>query len=123
MAVCLDAQPDKACLVLERFERASLNHVLYKTHTEMHLPARVNLLLDVAEGMTYLHSVNVVHGFLNSFSVFIDEKLRAKVGNLEYSQEWGKKENDGECHSVHENWKSPHQLSRKPLSITCDVYR
>lgn len=123
MAVCLDTGPDKACIILERFERSTLFHVLYKTQTEMHLPSRVNLLVDVAEGMTYLHNVSVVHGFLSSLSVFIDEKMRAKVGNLEYSQEIGKKAQFDQCHQVHENWKSPHQLLCKPASTACDVFR
>lgn len=124
MAVCLDTRPDRACIILERFERSSLFHLLYKTQTEMHLPSRVNLLVDVAEGMTYLHNVSVVHGFLSSFSVFIDEKMRAKVGNLEYSQEIGQKGVQyHQCHQVHENWKSPHQLLCKPASAACDVFR
>ena len=124
MAVCLDTRPDRACIILERFERSSLFHLLYKTQREMHLPSRVNLLVDVAEGMTYLHKVSVVHGFLNSLSVFIDEKMRAKVGNLEYSQEIGQKVAQfHQCHQVHENWKSPHQLLCKPASAACDVFR
>lgn len=72
---------------------------------EMYLLVWVNLFLDVVEGMIYFYSVNVVYGFLNLFFVFIDEKLWVKVGNLEYFQEWGKKENDGECYLVYENWK------------------
>lgn len=42
--------------------------------------------MDIAKGMLYIHSLSIIHGFLNSFLVFTNEKLKAKIGNLEFSQ-------------------------------------
>ena len=122
MAVCLGPQPEYFCVVMEHFELASLNHLLYKTQTEMNLPERVHLLLDVAEGMTYLHSHSIVHGFLNSFSVLVSEKFRAKIGNLEFSQEDGEQKHEYAC-SVHESWMAPEQLLHETPNMAGDVYR
>lgn len=122
MAVCLGPQPQHFCLVMEHFQLASLNHLLYKTHTEVNLPERVHLLLDVAEGMTYLHSHCIVHGFLNPFSVFVYEKFRAKIGNLSFAQEDGEQKLENAC-SVHENWMAPEQLLHEPPNIAGDAYR
>lgn len=122
MAVCLGPRPEQSCLVMEHFELASLNRVLYKTLTEMNLPERVHLLLDVAEGMTYLHNHSIVHGFLNSFSVLVYEKFRAKIGNLEFSQEDGEQKRENAC-SVHENWMAPEQLFHEPPNMAGDAYR
>lgn len=122
MAVCLDSRPENSCLVLEHFELGSLSHLLYQTHIDISLPERINCLLDVTEGMAYLHNHSTVHGFLNSYSVFIYEKFRAKVGSLEYSQENGKQIHDS-AHSTHENWMAPEQLLREPPTMAGDVYR
>ena len=122
MAVCLDPQPQNACLVLEHFELSSLHHLLYKTKTEMDLPERIYVLLDVAEGMAYLHNHSIVHGFLNSFSVLIYAKFRAKIGSLEYSQENGEQAFDNAC-ANHENWTAPEQLLHAPPNMASDVYR
>ena len=120
MAVCLD--PQHFCLVMEHFQLGSLNHLLYKTETEMNLPERVHLLLDVAEGMTYLHGHSIVHGCLNPFSVFVYEKFRAKIGNLAFSQEDSEQKHENAC-SVHENWMAPEQLLHEPPNMAGDAYR
>lgn len=86
------------------------------------MPERVHLLLDVAEGMTYLHSHCIVHGFLNPFSVFVYEKFRAKIGNLSFAQEDGEQKLENAC-SVHENWMAPEQLLHEPPNIAGDAYR
>lgn len=124
MAVCLDYDPENSCLVLEHFELASLNHLLYKTNTEINLPQRVHIMLDVAEGMTYLHDHSIVHSFLNSLSILIHEKFRGKIGNLEYSQETKCEEQiqDDVC-SIQKNWMAPEQLSGTPPNLSSDVYR
>lgn len=122
MAVCLDPHPEHLCLVMEHFEFASLNHLLYKTQIEMNLPERVHCLLDVAEGMTFLHNHSIIHGFLNSFSVFIYEAFRAKIGNLEFSQENGEQKQENAC-SVHESWMAPEQLLHEPPNMAGDAYR
>ncbi|KAL9979081.1 hypothetical protein ACROYT_G016683 [Oculina patagonica] len=121
MAVCLGPRPEHLCLVIERFELASLNHLLYKTQIEMNLPERIHLLLDVAEGMTFLHNHSIVHGFLNSFSVLVYEKFRAKIGNLEFCQEDGEQKHENSC-SIHENWMAPEQLLHEPPNMAGDVY-
>ena len=122
MAVCLDPHPEHLCLVMEHFEFASLNHLLYKTQIEMNLPERIHCLLDVAEGMTFLHNHSIIHGFLNSFSVFIYEAFRAKIGNLEFSQENGEQKQENAC-SVHESWMAPEQLLHEPPNMAGDAYR
>lgn len=122
MAVCLGPRPEHLCLIMERFELVSLNHLLYKTQIEMNLPERVHLLLDVAEGMIFLHNHSIIHGFLNSFSVFVYEKFRAKIGNLEFSQEDGEQKHENSC-TIHENWMAPEQLLHEPPNMAGDVYR
>ena len=107
---------------MERFEFASLNHLLYKSQIEMNLPQRVHLLLDVAEGMIFLHNHFIVHGFLNSFSVLVSEKFRAKIGNLEFSQEDSQEPQENSI-SINENWMAPERLLHEPPNMAGDVYR
>ena len=81
-------------------------------------------MLDVAEGMTYLHDHSMVHGFLNSLSILIHEKFRGKIGNLEYSQETKcEVQIQDDVRSIQKNWMAPEQLSGMPPNMSSDVYR
>lgn len=108
---------------MEHFQFASLNHLLYKTQEKMSLSMRINLLLDIANAMLYIHSLSIIHGFLNSFSVFIDEKFRAKIGNLEFSQKVGDLNHDIACRKIQKNWMAPEQILHEPPDTFSDVYR
>ena len=81
--------------------------------------------MDIAKGMIYIHSLSIIHGFLNSFSVFIDEKLRAKIGNLEFSQKVGDMKHEIACCGIQKNWMAPEQISHEPPDTltASDVYR
>ncbi|XP_022792293.1 probable serine/threonine-protein kinase DDB_G0267514 [Stylophora pistillata] len=124
LAVCLDPNPDHICLVMEHFQFASLNHLLHKTQVNMSLPERINILMDIAKGMIYIHRLSIIHGFLNSFSVFIDEKLKAKIGNLEFSQKVGDIKHEIACCGIQKNWMAPEQISHEPPDTltASDVY-
>lgn len=73
--------------------------------------------------MAYLHKYSIVHGFINSYSVLIDNKFKAKVGSLEYAEENGLETYHSVC-SMTDNWMSPEQLCRQcPANMASDVYR
>lgn len=108
---------------MEHFQFASLNHLLHKTQEKMSLSMRIHLLLDISNAMLYIHSLSIIHGFLNSFSVFIDEKFRAKIGNLEFSQKVGDLNHEIACRKIQKNWMAPEQILHEPPDTFSDVYR
>lgn len=50
---------------------------------------RIYFLLDIVNVMFYIYSFFIIYGFFNLFLVFIDEKFRVKIGNLEFFQKVG----------------------------------
>ena len=54
-----------------------------------HLPSKVNILRDVAAGMLYLHSVQIMHGNLSANTVLLnvsESDLIAKVTGFNFSR-------------------------------------
>mgnify|MGYP001792858090 CR=1 FL=1 len=110
-------------LVLEPFKLGSLHYILYKTQLTLNLSERVGIFVDVAEGMIFLHNKKLLHCFLNSYSVLISEKYRAKIGNLEHAQEYGSQRSTVNSNEVQLRWSAPEQLLAEPANTAADVYR
>ncbi|XP_049321347.1 receptor-interacting serine/threonine-protein kinase 2 isoform X1 [Astyanax mexicanus] len=68
-------------LVWDWMAEGSLHSLLYETQLYPDLPSglRLQLLLDVAEGLKLLHDVPVVHGALKTTNVLLDQQYRAKL--------------------------------------------
>ncbi|KAK1798239.1 hypothetical protein P4O66_006652, partial [Electrophorus voltai] len=68
-------------LVWAWMAEGSLHSVLYEIHLYPDLPVqlRLRLLLDVAEGLSHLHAVPLLHGALKATSVLLDPEYRAKL--------------------------------------------
>lgn len=86
LGVCL--QPP--CVVTEYCARGSLNDVFKRARATPALAAqldwgrRLNMVLDAAKGMMYLHSSEppVIHRDLKSPNLLVDKHWRLKVGTF-----------------------------------------
>lgn len=70
-------------LVFEWMSRGSLSLVLADRSAEVQaqwtVPTMLQVLLDVARGMDFLHHHNVIHRDLKSPNILVDEDFHAKV--------------------------------------------
>ena len=67
-------------LIME-YMHMDLEHCM-KTYPDIPLPYKISILRDVAYGLAYLHSRNIVHRDLNAGNVLLTESLKAKIADL-----------------------------------------
>eukprot|EP01105_Mastigella_eilhardi_P016548 TRINITY_DN3787_c0_g1_i1.p1 TRINITY_DN3787_c0_g1~~TRINITY_DN3787_c0_g1_i1.p1 ORF type:complete len:375 (-),score=68.05 TRINITY_DN3787_c0_g1_i1:46-1170(-) len=68
------------CLVVELMNKGSVKDVM--EHDTLDWSTRLRMALDVACGMAYIHSQNVIHRDLKPENILVDANYRAKVADL-----------------------------------------
>ncbi|KAG6382172.1 WD40-repeat-containing domain protein [Boletus reticuloceps] len=63
----------------------SLHRFLTKHHGNLDVECRLRFLLDIANGLHYLHSFPIVHGDLNSNNVLLDADYTARLADFGYA--------------------------------------
>ncbi len=66
-------------MVMELMEGGSLYHLLQDDDKALSWLRRVKIMLDVAAGVDYLHSNNIVHRDIKSLNVLLDRELNPKL--------------------------------------------
>ena len=80
LGVCLGSREDDVTLIMESVHM-DLEKCI-RTYPNMPLEYKVCILRDVAYGLSYLHSVSVIHRDLNQGNVLLTEALTAKIADL-----------------------------------------
>lgn len=75
--VCVDRAP--YCIVMEYMPKGSLTAVLKAPEITLSWPTRERIALDIACGLNYLHSENIIHRDLKSLNVLLDNEFKAKI--------------------------------------------
>lgn len=85
---CACIQPPNCCIVLEYFPRGTLENVLLDSAVVIDNKRRLELAIDIARGMVYLHSQvpPVIHRDLKSDNILISVEWRAKVSDFGLSR-------------------------------------
>ena len=75
------------CLVMELCSMGSLDNLI-KTRKDLSVKSRVDMALDIANAMSYLHRLNVVHRDLKPGNIVLDDNMRPKITDfgLAYTQ-------------------------------------
>ncbi|XP_071696938.1 uncharacterized protein [Rutidosis leptorrhynchoides] len=85
-------EPEQKILVHEFMPNGSLYDYLYTnkdTTPRLTVEQRLEICIDVANGLNYLHSgnnFNVIHSNLKPESILLDSNLRAKIFNFRFSR-------------------------------------
>jgi len=130
LAVITGPIEDQLTSILEPFPFGSLNHTLHHSDKVLNLFERLHVLLDISKAMGYLHSLNIIHCYINSYSVLLQGKYQAKLGNFEHAQKGDANaasefEEFGEVSHIVEQhpWMSGEDLAGYPANKCGDVYR
>ncbi|XP_036400474.1 receptor-interacting serine/threonine-protein kinase 2 [Megalops cyprinoides] len=113
--------------VSEWMPGGSLHSLLYEmqVYPEFPMPLRLRILLDVAEGLSHLHSIPVSHQALKSTNVLLDHQYRAKVCDL---GPWSGRSTASTCYEgtgpcIRDlAYLSPEQLRGETPSTEADMY-
>ena len=114
------------CVLTDVMSRGSLYGLLGSNDMELTLDFKIALLLDVVDGMHYLHrSIVEYHGLLSSTCCFLDSKFTCKIGNF-----WLNELSASPAPSVYSIgdtedrlWMAPEVLrSEGVLNNKCDIY-
>ncbi len=115
---CLE--PD-ACLVMEYMEKGSLDKLLEKK--TLSIEEQKNLGLDIAKGLLYLHTRDVLHRDIKTANILIDEHGRAKLTDFGLSKTADHKVKTILERSDAIQWMAPETFSMKGIySAASDIY-
>ncbi|XP_063002865.1 inactive serine/threonine-protein kinase TEX14 [Elgaria multicarinata webbii] len=130
MAVCVSSNLEKTRLVFERVTFGTLYSILHERRSEfpiVHMETIVHLLLQVNDGLRFLHSRGYVHRTFSSYAVMIVMAGEAKLTNLEYMIE----SKDGGEHSdltrvpipsQMYKWCAPEVILERAATDKSDIY-
>jgi serine/threonine protein kinase len=126
LGVCLDPP----AVVTEYCARGSLADVLKRARTSPLLAAqldwarRLNMALDAAKGMLYLHSCAppIIHRDLKSANLLVDRHWRVRVCDFNLSRVLEDSAVLSSVAATNPRWLAPEILSGKGYTFASDVY-
>ena len=108
--------------IMEYNMHMDLEHYM-KTCSDLSLPYKTSILRDVAHGLAYLHSKDVIHRDLNAGNILLTESLRAKIADLGVAKLFDKKEVMQQAKTVCPrvfNFMPPEFLTKTPRYLYSD---
>lgn len=114
--------PDPHCLIMEYMPKGSLYNVLH-SQEQLSWPISLQIVIDVGQGLSYLHQEKIIHRDLKSKNILLDEHNRAKLTNFGLSKV--KQESAISTKTVVGSpaWLAPEIFGLKPkYSFASDVY-
>ncbi|RHY27456.1 hypothetical protein DYB32_006760 [Aphanomyces invadans] len=128
-------RPREIELVMEFMDRGDLRKYLESTKQEpvaatatIHAMApplfpwsdKIGIMRDVIEGLSYLHSVDIIHRDLKSRNVLLTEQLNAKLSDFGISKEIT---NDTMTQGVGTyRWTAPELIAGERYTVAADIY-
>lgn len=74
------ADSDMLAFVMERVLGDNLGDIIYKQKRAIPIEGQIGVATQIAEGLAYLHSINIVHRDVKPDNIILDQKsMRAKL--------------------------------------------
>ena len=113
--------PQEGCLIMEYVTGGSLWSLLKDKTKDISWEQRYRIGLDVAEGLSYLHDRDIVHGDLKSENILLDRNGRAKVTDFGTSALKSEESTHGTWGGTY-CWAAPETFLTEKNSKAADVY-
>ncbi|XP_019158547.1 PREDICTED: receptor kinase-like protein Xa21 [Ipomoea nil] len=117
---------DFKALILQYMPHGSLDNWLYYENQSLDIMQRLNIMIDVACGLEYLHygnNIPVVHCDLKPSNVLLDEDMVGHVSDFGISKLLGDDRSIAyTCTMATTGYIAPEYGSRGMVSTRCDVY-
>jgi hypothetical protein len=120
VGVC--TQPEKLCILTEWVPRGSLRDVLLNASIRLSLLDVINMALDVAHGMQFLHSKRVIHRDLKSHNLLVTETWRIKLADFGLAKALAPTVSSAYSECGTGGWVAPEILDGTPYNRSCDIF-
>jgi len=121
IGACLK-EPD-IFLVTEYMTRGDLFSILHSDDIVIEVPHRKIFALDIAKGMAYLHSQNIIHRDLKTFNLLVNDEWIVKVADFGLAKVINDSvdtKNMTACGTT--AWAAPEVLRNQTYSFQADVF-
>ncbi|XP_060188329.1 serine/threonine-protein kinase STY13-like [Lycium barbarum] len=111
------------CVVVEYLPGGTLKSFLIKSHRrKLAFKVVVQLALDLARGLSYLHSEKIVHRDVKTENMLLDRNRTLKIADFGVARVEASNPNDmtGETGTL--GYMAPEVLNGNPYNRKCDVY-
>jgi len=117
---CTQVNNGKVFIICELMEKGSLNGLLKDFIQFMDLNKLLRLARDIARGMEFLHSLQIIHRDLKSSNLLINSDITCKLIDFGTSSFLGKIGLEGATGTP--QWMAPEVLKNGQYSLAADVY-
>ncbi|KAL8481721.1 hypothetical protein ACS0TY_028025 [Phlomoides rotata] len=116
--------PSRACCVLVEFLSGGTlkNHLFKNRKKKLPFKVVIQLALDLARGLSYLHSKKIVHRDVKAENMLLDTHRTLKIADFGVARVEAQNPRDmtGETGTL--GYMAPEVLDGKPYNRKCDVY-
>lgn len=116
--------PGQRCVVVVEYQHGGTLKTLLFQHRDKKLPYKkvVQLALDMARGLSYLHSQKIVHRDVKAENMLLDRRKKVKIADFGVARVEAQDDDNMTGQTGTLGYMAPEVLEGRPYDHKCDVY-
>jgi len=109
-------------LVFGLCQGGEVNNLMHTKKVKFSMQEKLSFMKDTAQGVAYLHSLDIIHRDLSSRNLLLTGSGRVKIADYGCARKMTTLEYQPSFISGSPPWMAPEQIMGKPLSLKADVW-